>query len=211
MTTNRHRLLLLTLLTAIAAIVGVMTLFQIGTTQADYETNARIPNPTNLRVGAVDGTTVMLRWNRPSGQVDGYQIPRRRMDKGNKPREVIVENTWETLPLPQQETGGPFPEQYADTSVYELYLPGEFNYWVKTIRNGKVSRASDSRTVAVQHPELAQHSFSEISHEAQRLSEVTRDLIAGCIGMAHEGLDGFPGLTDVATVTDGADCVPSGT
>ena len=88
--------------------------------------------PTDLSA-SVSAEGITLTWTAPDGQVDGYEILRRRPLQGETDLTTLVDNT------------GSGETSYVDTSAT---TPGErYSYGVKTIRGDERSSASDSVVV----------------------------------------------------------------
>ena len=84
--------------------------------------------PTDLSA-SVSAEGITITWTAPDGQVDGYEILRRRPLQGESDLTTLVNNT------------GDSETSYTDTSAT---TPGDrYNYRVKTIRGDERSRASD--------------------------------------------------------------------
>ena len=84
--------------------------------------------PTDLSA-SVSAEGVILSWTAPAGQVDGYEILRRRPRLGETELTTLVDNT------------GSSDASYTDTSATELGV--RYAYRVKTIRGDDRSDASD--------------------------------------------------------------------
>ena len=100
-------------------------------------TNTTVPlgKPTNL-TASVNPSGVALSWTAPAGQVDGYEILRRRPKRGEDELQTLVSDT------------GSSATSYTDTTATEH---GErYFYRVKAIRNG--ARSDRSNFVRVDRP-----------------------------------------------------------
>ncbi len=94
--------------------------------------------PTNL-AGTADHTGITITWTAPEGQVDGYEILRRRPWQGETDLSTLVNDT------------GNSDTSYTDTTATEL--GDRYTYAIKTIRGAERSDASDS--VQVDYPTTA--------------------------------------------------------
>ncbi|WP_419553218.1 choice-of-anchor R domain-containing protein [Candidatus Poriferisodalis sp.] len=119
----------------IAAAVLAALIVPGATAQAQAQ-NERTP-PSNLVARLVQGG-VELTWDRPAQNdesVDGYEILRRRPNRGEQTLTTLMPDTATT------------DTAYFDTTATE---PGvRYNYRVKAIRNGVTSRPSNTATVLV--------------------------------------------------------------
>ena len=126
----------------LAAAVMAVTVALVGTSLpalAHHEDTA----PTGLSARIVDGG-VMLRWSPPAEDatsVDGYEILRRRPNRGEQSLSTLVSDTDNT------------DTTYTDTTATE---PGvRYTYRVKAIRGGVRSPSSHYATVLLPPPALA--------------------------------------------------------
>ncbi len=97
-------------------------------------TNTQIPGlgrPQNLTASA-DANGISLNWDAPAGQVDGYEILRRRPHLGEDTFQTLVADT------------GSSATTYTDSTATEST---RYNYRVKAIRNGEKSARSDRARV----------------------------------------------------------------
>ena len=92
-------------------------------------TNTQVPplaRPENLTASVV-ANGVTLNWDAPAGQVDGYEILRRRPHQGEETLQTLVADT------------GSSATTYTDTTATEST---RYTYRVKAIRNGERSKQS---------------------------------------------------------------------
>ena len=104
----------------------------------DLPTAASTPvslgRPTALTASAgADGVT--LNWTAPAGQVDGYEILRRRPNRAESELQTLVADT------------GSAATAYIDTTATEAGV--RYTYRVKTVRNGQRSEVSNFAAVDV--------------------------------------------------------------
>ena len=100
------------------------------TTPLPPATNTPMPplgRPQNLTASA-DGEGITLNWDAPAGQVDGYEILRRRPRLGEETLQILVADT------------GSSATTYTDTTATEST---RYTYRVKAIRNGEKSGRSN--------------------------------------------------------------------
>ncbi|WP_420626569.1 choice-of-anchor R domain-containing protein [Candidatus Poriferisodalis sp.] len=132
--TGSRRLAPLSILLIAAAVL--VALVGPGATAQAQSQNERTP-PANLAARLVRGG-VELTWDRPAQNdesVDGYEILRRRPNRGEQTLTTLVSDTATT------------DTAYFDTTATE---PGvRYNYQVRAIRNGVSSRPSNTATVLV--------------------------------------------------------------
>ena len=108
--------------------------------QAQEQDQAQATAPRNLRAQIVDGG-VALRWNAPTedaASVDGYEILRRRPNRGEETLRTLVPHT------------GNADTAYTDATATKFGV--RYAYRVKAIRGGERSPESDYATVLVPSP-----------------------------------------------------------
>ena len=193
-----------------AALIGVYATLQNNSAQAQtgYPTNQSIPKPTGLTasVSYSPGTVVTLNWSAPSGQVDGYQIMRRKAP-GETGFSIVANNTTNTT------------TKYQDGSITST---GTYAYRVRTILGTESSRPSKPVTLSVEYVqptpaptpthdddvlEATRLSRDILAAEVDRVADVIADSIDGCslYEIEHPIYDGE---TAYATEPEGVRCLP---
>ena len=191
----------------LAALLLAAALYGSGMTsvtnaQTTYQTDPSIPPPKRTAAAQV-GTAIVVSWEAPGGQVDGYQILR---NKDSSNFRTIVENTGNT------------DTTYTDTPA----TSGRYKYRIKTIRGSNISPNSPKATVnfiataAALSPtpevETVVEEVTEVAvevtaeTEVARLTSAIKDQLNGCVMFDIDSpLGGDP---TYAVNTDDAHCLP---